>query len=649
MHVRLAACGAIGIALFLSQRAAAQSADPERVEAVMTAAGRTTSMPLVEERLQVTIDGQHATTTLLQVYDNNTGAQTEGRYRLRAGGNAHVEGFAYWNGEQKIVGEVFEKQTARQVYENVTGRGRDPGLLEQDGEGAFAFRVFPIEANEKKRIELRWTKWLERTTKTVRYHAPITRADADITITLLGAAKNIASPTHDLLVEKTRDGVRLRPEKERAATEMILEWEVDEPDWRPQVYVHPGGKHDGWFALALAAPEVAAKSVAAKDVTIVIDRSGSMHGEPMQHARAAAADMIRLLDERDRVNVIAFSDEVDPLFKAPQLLDDATRARAVAFAEKLTDGGGTDIALALRTAIGAQDREGGRTRVIVFMTDGQSDAQQALAAASGDTGDVRMFTLGLGDKVNRPLLERIANVKRGRFVYVDRASAIETEVGKLAASIAKPLLVDITVDVEGAEAMRTYPRSVGDLFAEDELVITGRLRGKGTARLTIKGKLGGKQVAFTRAVDLDAAGPRPWVGRLWAQARVAHLLEEIALGVGGAELTNEVIELALAYNFVTPYTSFLAIPESELGDMRGTVEAARERKSKILAGHPDAAELDERIAVTAAGAPAYDDADAEGSYAQVRKHGCAGCATSSSRELGLLVLVALVALRRRRR
>src|SRR5262245_3169174 len=141
MRIRLAAIGAVWLGL-VGGRAHAQLTQ-EPVEAMMIASGRSDPMPVVEERLAIVIDGQHATTTLTQVFENNTGAPTEGRYRLRAGMNAHVEGFSYWNGEQRIVGEVFEKQTAREVYENVTSRRRDPGLLEQDGEGQFGFRVFP--------------------------------------------------------------------------------------------------------------------------------------------------------------------------------------------------------------------------------------------------------------------------------------------------------------------------------------------------------------------------------------------------------------------------------------------------------------------------------------------------------------------------
>jgi len=675
------AIGLSTLAVLATTSAYAQLIQEDRVEAVMLASnGRADGMPMIEERLTVAIDGQHATSTLTQVYENRTGGQTEGRYKLRAGMGSHVDGFAYWNGEQKIVGEVFEKQLANQVYDRVTTRRRDPGLLEQEGEGAFGFKVSPIESKEKKRIELRWTKWLEKTTHTVRYRAPITRSDAEIVITIAGAVKDVTSSTHKLHVEKTGSGVRLRSDGQRGKGELIVEWTVDEKDWQPVAYVQKGGdKSDGWFAAALSAPSIDDKKVAAKDVTIVIDRSGSMSGEAMENARTAAANMIKRLDARDRINVISFSDEVDPLFSAPQTLDAETRERAVSFAERLRPGGGTDIALALKTAIKSQDRKDGRPRVVIFMTDGQSEAEQALEAAKSDTGDVRVFTLGLGKEVNKPLLQRIAAVKRGRFVYVDSPANLDSEVGKLAASIAKPVFVNVSVEVEGMQGVRIYPRSIPDLFAQDELLVTGRLRGKGTGKIVFKGTLDGKEVSFTRSIDLDKAPARPWVGQLWAQFRIDHLQEELALNGDQPEMKEELLNLALAYNVVTPYTAFLAIPESELGEMKGTLDEARARKKKIQADNEDLAALREAKeaekdanlsnakyaadSVDVAGAPAPGDSDdfeedEEGgspspinAQREVRGKGCAGCATQSNDKAGLLLLLAIVGLvlRRRRR
>jgi Ca-activated chloride channel family protein len=677
MDTRRYACAG-ALLLGLLAPAGAQPIAVDRLEAMMIAGqGARDAIPLIEERLSVVVDGQHASTRLLQVFHHGNGGQIEGRYKLRPGSGSRVEGFAYWNGEQKIVGEVFERQIARQVYDNVTSRRQDPGLLEEDGEGAFSFKVFPIQPNEKKRVELKWTKWLERRGQTVRYRAPITRGDADIVVDIAGPIKNVRSPSHKLRIDQSAGGTRLRSEGARGRGELILEWDADEVAWQPSAFVHPGSRdHDGWFALSLATADVNTGAIAAKDVTIVIDRSGSMTGEPMANAKAAAVDMIRRLPPTDRVNVVSFSDEVDPLFKAPMGLDNDTRDRAIGFVQRLHEGGGTDIALALATAIKTQDTRPGRPRVVVFMTDGQSDVDRSLVAAKSDTGDIRLFTVGLGKDVNRPLLQRLAAMKRGNFTYIEKMASIQREVGKLAAHIAKPLLVDVAVEIDGAQAVRLYPRSLPDLFVDDQLLVTGRLRGNaGIAKFTIRGRLAGKPVAFTRSVDLGKAPPRPWVGRLWAQARVEHLQEEIALGAKEPELMNELVELSLAYNFVTPYTAFLAIPESELGDQRGTIMAARERKKKIMANnHQDAASLGnekqdlaadrsanlpKRMAHVDPPSPGGDDEDAESrpartSYGEVtlqRGRGCAGCASGPGGEASLLLLglVMLVARRARTR
>ncbi len=678
MGTRYVCATALLIGVFAGPTANAQPIAADRLSAIMIAGnGSQEAIPLAEERLTVEVDGQHATTTLLQVYQHSNGSQIEGRYSLRPGMNSHVEGFAYWNGEQKIIGEVFERATARQVYDNVTARRRDPALLEQDGEGSFAFKVFPIGPNEKKRIELRWTKWLERRGQTVKYRAPITRTDAEIVVDVIGAVKNIRSSTHKLRIDRTANGVRLRSDGMRGRGELELEWDADEPEWLPSAYVQRGtGDNDGWFALSLATNDVNTGAIAAKDVTIVIDRSGSMTGEPLANAKAAAVDIIRRLAPTDKVNVISFSDEVDPLFKTPLLLEGDTRERAIGFVQRMHEGGGTDIALALTTAIKSQDVRAGRPRVVVFMTDGQSDVERSMEAARADTGDIRLFTLGLGKDVNRPLLQRLAAQKRGTFTYIEKASSIQSDVAKLATHIAKPLLVDVSIDVDGAQAVRMYPRSLPDLFVDDELLVTGRLRGKGITKFTIKGRLAGKPVAFTRTVDISKASLRPWVGRLWAQSRVEHLQEELALGAKEPEIKTELIELALAYNFVTPYTAFLAIPESELGNMKGTIEAARDAKKKIMAQNPDAAGLDKteesgRMYAVKGTAPLLDSPPAPGrtfsgqaddeavspgtrNYASVGSshgRGCAGCATGEGNGASLLLLLGLVALvvRRQRR
>jgi Ca-activated chloride channel family protein len=684
------------VVVCLEPAATAQPIATDRLSAVMIATDRGDQLPVFAEKLVVDIDGQHAHADLQQTFNNGLSQQIEGHYQLQPGQGAHVDGFAYWNGEQKIVGEVFEKGTAERVYTEVTTRRRDPAILEQTGEGLYGFKVFPIAPGEHKRVEIAWSKWLERRDHTVEFRAPISSRNAEIVVTLAGPIKNLTSATHVLSVEKLDSGLRVRATGPAKDGEIDLRWDVDEPAWTPDAYLQsstqPNG--EGWFVLSLAAPQLPATAAMPKDVTIVIDRSGSMaEDQKMMFAKRAAAKLIDVLDPHDRVNVIAFSDEVDPLFAAPHAVDAAARDQAKAFVDRLLAGGGTDLALALQTAVHSQAKaEAGRPRIVVFLTDGESDAQKAVAV---DTSDLRLFTLGVGTDVNKALLAKLAAEKRGRFVFIERASEIEGDVARLGSAIAHPLLVDVSVDVDGAVASRMYPRTLPDLFAEDELRVSGRYKGTGPMTFTVHGKLEGKPVAYKRTIReaVDASHPHAWTAQLWAQARVDHLLEQIQLSPANqTELHDEVIDLALAYNFVTPFTAFLAVPETEL-DRSSAQTLAQARARKHDAAAQRSADGGEVVAVNGK-APAIDPTSTsqgvtlDGAYArnvpagrtfdadvahdtakakrvadtdgddddgtvasneQVHRHGCAGCASTGGDGAMSLILIGLVAIRLRRR
>src|SRR6266849_6793618 len=490
----------------------------------------------VSERVRIEIDHQYASTVLEQQFENLTDQRLEGRYVLRTAG-ATVEGFAYWNGEEKIVGEVFEKQAARNLYDDVSGRRRDPGLLEQIGEGSFAFRVFPIEP---RHVHLRASG---------------------------GAA---------------------------GARDLVIDVETSAAPWQPSVVVHRDPGQDAYLVLQMAAPgKVEQSQVSGKDVTLVIDHSGSMTGPPLDQACAAAELVVRRLRDGDRVNVIAFDHNVDPLFAAPQPAGTA-RDAALQFIRGIRAGGGTNIAAALDAALKAQSG-GHEPHLVLFLTDGQSDSEAALRVAAQDRGDARVFTLGLGHGVQKALLSRLASMKRGRFTYVESPEAPELRIGSLFQQIGSPALVGVTLEARGATLTRTYPRTLPDLSAGDDLLVTGRVMGPpgATLQLVLHGTLGGRQVDHPLSVTLPERASHPWAGRIWAKSRIDEVLEEVALtGASTPELRNEVIELGLAYNLVTPYTSFLAVPERELNEgQAATLADLRAQRARIMAANSDAAAL----------------------------------------------------------
>ena len=639
-----------------------------RAEMVIDGRGRVPEepLPLVEERLRTVVDAQHATTTLTQVFRNTTGATLEGRYVLRPSMDARVSGFAYYIGERRVEGEVLERSAARTVYDEVTTQRRDPAILEQTADGEFTFRVFPIQPREDKRVELTFSEWLSRRGSTVTYRVPLgPESDAEIVLRD-PRIRDVRSTTHAIDVEPVPGGLRVRARGlVEPRGELVLRWRIAEPAWQPSVYIHRDEGHDAYFLLSIAAPDEAREQVAAKDVTIVLDRSGSMGGAAIDHARAAAADVIRRLGIEDRVNVIAFDDDVEPLYARPRAADVRTRTEALEFVSRLRPGGGTDIAFALAGALERQDEAvSGRPRVVIFLTDGQSEAAPALRAAQGDARDVRVFTVGLGTGVNRALLSRLAATKRGTFTYIDQASAVEREVGHLYAQIASPLLVDVSLEIDGGVASRLYPRSLPDVFVDDELLVSGRLRGDGPVSFTVRGNVGGEPIAMRAAAIVRDRHDEPWVGRRWAIARVDHLLEDIELEGEKVELRSEVTSLALAYNFVTPYTAFLAIPPEEVtAAAEGTLAEARAQRAAAMARHADGAALSgdaTSMEVASYGAGADDEME-EGGYEpalstpMADRAGCASCVAVGSRgpspALAWVIFAALavtLAIRRRR-
>jgi Ca-activated chloride channel family protein len=554
----------------------------------------------LSERVRIRIDHQYAQTVLEQEFENVSGERLEGRYLLRTAG-ATVEGFAYWNGEKKIVGEVFEKQSARALYGKVVGKGRDPGLLEQAGEGTFAFNVFPIEPHERKRIEIRLGQRLPRSGSRLEYRLTLAGGESEVTAEIADdhPLARVDSPSHALQVDRPdprRALVRSRSQP-AGSRDLVLEVELDADPWQPAAVVHRDPGQDSYLLVQMAAPaRLVQGEVSAKDVTLVIDRSGSMAGTPLEQACAAAELVVRRLRRGDRVNVIAFDHGVDPLFQKPEPVEGSGDA-ALQFIHRLRAGGGTNIALALRTALQAQ-HQGAAPHLVLFLTDGQSDSASALAVAAADPGDARVFTLGLGPGVEKPLLSRLSAMKRGRFTYIESPEAIEQRVGRLFEQIESPALLGISLEARGATVERIYPRTLPDLSAGDDLAIAARVLGAPGARLelVVHGTLAGRQVAYPVALTLPERASRPWVARTWAKARIDDLLEEMALTRDPPpELREEVIGLGIAYDLVTPYTSFLAVPESELTAAdSGTLAEMRERRAKVLAANMDAAALSRR-------------------------------------------------------
>ena len=191
--------------------------------------------------------------------------------------------------------------------------------------------------------------------------------------------------------------------------------------WTPDVGAAPatalftetkGGKT---YALLMALPPAVAKPSRAlpREVTYIIDTSGSMEGVSMTQARDALAMALDRLQPGDRFNVIEFNSTTRSLFASPVDVDGATMQRARQFVSALRARGGTEMLPALEIAL-AGPREASMLRQVVFLTDGAvGNEDQILKLVGERIGDRRLFTVGIGPAPNMFFMTKAAQFGRG--------------------------------------------------------------------------------------------------------------------------------------------------------------------------------------------------------------------------------------------
>ena len=226
------------------------------------------------------------------------------------------------------------------------------------------------------------------------------------------------------------------------------------------------------------------------NVSLVLDRSGSMSGLPLQSAKAAARRFASFLGSDDRLSVVAFDDRVETVF-GPAPAGDSAAADAI---ERIDSRGSTNLSGGWLKGLKHVKRGlvDGTNRVIL-LTDGQANqgvtdlGQLVAMSAAGATERVSTSCIGFGAHFNELLLEPMAKEAGGNYWFVESEDQMigifESEIEGLVALSAQNVEIEVSL---------THPRAAGVTFMQSVPVQT---TATGTWR-----------VAFG---DLYATSPRP--------------------------------------------------------------------------------------------------------------------------------------------
>jgi len=538
-------------------------------------------------RVGVSVRERVAETRVVQRFRNHTGQTLEATYVFPIPEGAVVSGFAMTVGGQRVEGELLDSGRARAIYETIVARMQDPGLVEHMGGRLFRARVFPIAPHGEQEVEIRFSQTLDYQGGVIHYRYPLRTGAAaartledfsfDADIVSRTPIRAVYSPTHPIAVarpDEHRAQVGFTAHQARLDADLDLYYSVQDRDVGLSLLTHQVPGEDGYF-LAMIAPraEVTEQEIAAKEVVFVFDTSGSMAGEKMERARAALDYMLQRLNPADRFSVVRFSTDVEPLFGARGAVQATPQnvARARQFARRFVPAGGTAIHGALREGL-AHRRRTDLPRLVVFLTDGmptvgETDSTRITNDVATWAGDARVYVFGVGDDVNTTFLDTIARRTGGVGDYFRDGAELERRLSAFYDRVAYPLFTDLALTFGGAQVYDTYPRDLGHLYRGGQLMVVGRYRGGGPARVTLAGRVAGRgeRHSFAYPVTLpDEEARNAFLPRIWATRKIGFLLDAIRLRGEEPELRGEVVSLARRFGIVTPYTSYLVVEDEAL-------------------------------------------------------------------------------------
>jgi Ca-activated chloride channel family protein len=462
----------------------------------------------------------------------------------------------------------------------------------------FKTSVFPVPAGATRTVTLKFSQLCRKhggltelmfPLSTAKYTShPVSKVGIHVTVNSQNKIKNVYSPTHPVQIERPGDStaqVKYESVNEIPTSDFRLLYDMgDGPVGANVLSYKPHDNEDGYLML-LVSPEIKSSrsKPLPKTVVFVVDRSGSMTGKKIEQAKGALRFVLNNLREGDLFNIVAYDNSVESFRPELQRFDEESRQAALGFVEGLYAGGSTNIDGALQAAM-AQLQDDSRPNYIVFLTDGlptageRNEAKIAENAKQRNKARARVFSFGVGYDVNSRLLDKVSRLCLGQSQYVRPNEDIEAHVSQLYARIGAPTLTDvsITFDMEehpserGNLVNRVYPRETRDLFAGEQLVLVGRYKQGGAAKVTIQGTIDGTKHAYHFPVNLVKKSHDEtfaFAEKLWAMRRVGEIIDEIDLQGKNDELINELVALAKKHGILTPYTSFLADENSRLNDV----------------------------------------------------------------------------------
>jgi Ca-activated chloride channel family protein len=574
------------------------AAHPSTSARLVSTEGRV--LPLAGAALRADARGGLARLTLEQRFVNPHAEPLAVTYKLPLPADGAVGGFAFRIGDRRIVGRVDGKQQARAFFEQAVLDGKTAALLEEERSSLFTQELgnippgativaeididLPLKYLAEGYWELRFPlaaapRYLGSASVAGDVSLDVSTGDPGARVTLdlairdaIAEGRAPESPTHAIVPAKVGGRFQVALGGGGSAMldrDLVVRW--------PAAALEPGATIDvaraageagagalhGLLTLVPPLPEAGFASVP-RDLTLLLDTSGSMSGEPLEQMKRITCAVIDGMGPNDSLELIEFSMVATAWRAKPEAVTPATKKDALRWVRALEAGGGTEMLTGVKQAL--RSLRPGAQRQVVMVTDGlvgfERDIVGAILAGLPETA--RFHAVGVGSAVNRSLVAPIARAGRGVEIVVGLGEDPERAAERLFSHLASPVVVDLSI--EGAGVRSIAPSRLPDLFAAAPARIAVELAPQG-GEIVVRGRTAnGSFERRLRVAPADEAHGSAAVPKLFARELVEDLEMRVASGEGG--LDREIERIGKLFAISTRVTSWVAATEEAMVDPR---------------------------------------------------------------------------------
>lgn len=529
-------------------------------------------------KLSTDVNNGYAITTVEEKLNNPAETAVEDQFSFLIPEEAFISGFSLIIDGKEYRADVLPKEEASEKFESAASGGRTAGLLETKDENLFVYAL-SFEPGQSIIVKLTYEQALKKTlgeyelVQLLDSNKPV--SDLSVTVNINSANQLIrleapALPEADVeYLSSNRGQVRYEADS-LPASEFRVVFETANPPLNGNMLFYENEGQGYMMHIFSPGEEELGTSAMSKEIIFVLDKSGSMQGYKLEQVKDAFGNIIEDLPPGDYFNIIFFDSTIQSYSGTLMEANSEQKAGALDFVNSLEANGGTNINEALLTALGMFNPESGRVPIIVFLTDGEPTEGVVSPYAirqnikDANTAQVAIFSIAFGieDENNYSFLRAMSLENYGtaeRFSPDDNASE---EIGSFYKTISTPLVTDMNFSYSGrvTEIVNTGEKN---LFAGSDSIILGKYSpetGKIQTDVSASTRTGPR--IFSKEFVVSPKGENAFIPRLWAYTTIESLLDRIEVEGETEPLVAEITDLALEFDFVTPYTSlFVEVPE----------------------------------------------------------------------------------------